>query len=284
MNKPQQSTYAPFQMLPVVGYPLKNYLTIMSQIAGLAQKGEAALIVATAKLSAIKEEYMKQHSHQNRLSLLQQYVRKWLEHPRLSRSVIGEEVVRAFYELGYREVLAPEGIDFKYTDDVANDMRTRAQKLFRWLGHYDGIKASPDKLFFIEAAILAAMPQDLRLSYLNDVYAVTGVFIGVNHNQGDAISNEQIAAALTKENMEAQLSVIKLGSCPSEAAVHNAYRELKESAGTTLAAIEALEDEYPVLTNHQKEKSRQSCFARTGRAANQVSAINANGEQYEQFG
>ena len=63
----------------------------------------------------------------------------------------------------------------------------------------------PDRLFYVEASIVA-MPNP-RLAYLNEVYACTGVFVGVQH-PGDDIDGEKMATALVK-NAEAQISVME---------------------------------------------------------------------------
>ncbi|WP_018693557.1 hypothetical protein [Algicola sagamiensis] len=210
------------------------------------------------------------HCSRNRLSILLKHMSMWLEFPRESRSIIGEEVAQAFFKLGFDQALQREGINFKRTDDVDRDMRTRAQKLFRWLGHYEDIAPDTEKLFYIEVAIVAAMPEPIRLSYLNEVFAVTGVFIGIFQDPSKELNHSQIAAALMKENTEAQLSVLGLSNEPSEEEVTNTYRELQESAGTTIAALNLLERHYPKLRSYPKVKSRLTpCFSRTGEAADQ---------------
>lgn len=186
---------------------------------------------------------MKQES---RLQLLTNAINRWLELPRTSRATICTEIVQAVDDLGLNDVLGADGITFNKTDDVYNDARVNAQKIFRWLGQYEGQHAFTDRLFCIEQAILYAMPRDIALQYLHDVYGMCGVYIGVNVPHG-AIGADAIAAAITKENAEAQISVIQLGDRPSEIAIRNAYRELKESVGTTLAALDALEIKYPLL-------------------------------------
>ncbi|WP_163833262.1 hypothetical protein [Spartinivicinus ruber] len=190
----------------------------------------------------------------HRVHLLNRYISRWLEYPKVSRQGIAEEVITFLKEYGYLEVLERENIQFSQTRNLTKDLRINAQKIFRWLGDYDEVKPSPSKLFFVEAAIVATMPLDLRMAYLNEVYDVAGVYIGVKQSSSEGICSQTMAARLTKENMEAQLSVIELGDCPTEEAVKNAHRELKESAATTQAAVEALETNYPFISL-KKEKS-----------------------------
>ena len=188
---------------------------------------------------------MKQVS---RLTLLMKAINKWLELPKVSRSALATAVVQAVDDLKMVSVLAKEGISFTYSDDIYNDSRVNAQKIFRWLGQYADQHAVPERLFYVEQAILAAMPVDLRIGYLNDVYNMVGVTVVVDHvSDGLSLSTSDMAATLTKENSDAQIAVIRLGVEPSRFEVEQAYRELRESRGTTQAAMDAFERNYPYL-------------------------------------
>ncbi|MDP5145492.1 hypothetical protein ORI98_03440 [Shewanella sp. ULN5] len=190
---------------------------------------------------------MKQVS---RLDLLMKAINAWLELPKVSRSALATAVVQAVDELKLATVLAKEGITFTHSDDIYNDARVNAQKIFRWLGQYADQNAVPERLFFVEQALLAAMPVDLRIGYLNDVYNMVGVTVVVDHvSDGLALSSNDIAATLTKENCEAQIAVIRLGVAPTRHEIEQAYRELRESRGTTQAAMDVFERSYPYLTN-----------------------------------
>jgi hypothetical protein len=190
---------------------------------------------------------MKQVS---RLNLLMKAINAWLELPKVSRSVLATAVVQAVDDLKLATVLAKEGITFTYSDDIYNDARVNAQKIFRWLGQYEGQHAVPERLFHVEQAILAAMPVELRIRYLNDVYNMVGVTVVVDHvSDGLSLSTNDLAATLTKENCEAQIAVIRLGVEPSRHEIEQAYRELRESRGTTQAAMDVFERTYPYLAN-----------------------------------
>ena len=69
------------------------------------------------------------------------------------------------------------------------------------------VKPSPSKLFFVEVAIVATMLLDLRMAYLNEVYDITGVYIGVKQSSDENICSQTMATKLTKESMETQLPV-----------------------------------------------------------------------------
>ena len=192
---------------------------------------------------------------QSRLALLMKVVHRVLELPRMTRFAFAMDVVAAVERLGLKDLLASEGITFAQTGDVHNDARVNAQKLFRWLGQYEGQHPIVDRLFHVEQAIVAAMPVHLRMSYLNDIYGSIGVTVVADqrHDSG-TLRAVDMAVSLTKENAEAQVAVIHLGIEPSREQVMNAHRELKESAATTQASMALLENEYPFLCDKQPKR------------------------------
>ncbi|PKG79860.1 hypothetical protein CXF80_16955 [Shewanella sp. Actino-trap-3] len=181
---------------------------------------------------------MKQVS---RLDLLMKAINAWLELPKVSRSALATAVVQAVDDLKLATVLAKEGITFTHSDDIFNDARVNAQKIFRWLGQYEGQHAVPE--------LLAAMPVELRIGYLNDVYGMVGVTVVVDYvGDGMSLSAYEMAATLTKENCDAQVAVIHLGINPSRHQVETAHRELRESRAVTSMSLDILEKHYPYLT------------------------------------
>lgn len=189
-------------------------------------------------------------NQKSRLDLLMVAMHRWLELPKVSRRALAVAVVEASEQLGFTARLAAEGISFAKTADPYNDGRINAQKLFRWLGQYEENHPMPDRLFHVEQVLLAAMPTHLRLAYLNDVYAPCGVtVVADSYRDAVSISSSQMAAALTKENSEAQVAVITLGVTPNRQQVTNCHRELRESRATTQASIDLLESQFPYLKN-----------------------------------
>ncbi|AEH15430.1 hypothetical protein [Shewanella baltica] len=196
---------------------------------------------------------MKTHSRKNdsRLNLLMKTIHRVLELPKMTRFALAIDFVAAVERLGLSEVLAAEGISFASTQDVHNDARINAQKLFRWLGQYEGQHPQVDRLFHVEQALVAALPEHLRVQYLNDVFGCTGVTVIADRmSDGHVLHVADMAASLTKENAEAQVTVIHLGEEPKREQLVAAHRELKESAATTQASMAALELAYPYLASH----------------------------------
>lgn len=187
---------------------------------------------------------------QSRLNLLMKTIHRVLELPKMSRFGLAMDFVAAVDRLGLNEVLAAEGINFARTDDVHNNARVNAQKLFRWLGQYEGQHPQVERLFYVEQALVAALPEHLRVQYLNDVFGCAGVtVIADSIRDGHVLRVVDMAATLTKENCEAQVAVIHLGQEPSREQLMHAHRELRESAATTQASMAALELAYPFLAN-----------------------------------
>ncbi|MGI2046111.1 hypothetical protein [Shewanella oncorhynchi] len=196
---------------------------------------------------------MKTHSRKNdsRLNLLMKTIHRVLELPKMTRFALAIDFVEAVERLGLSEVLAAEGISFASSQDVHNDARINAQKLFRWLGQYEGQHPQADRLFHVEQALVAALPEHLRVQYLNDVFGCTGVTVIADRmSDGHVLHVADMAASLTKENAEAQVAVIHLGCEPKREQLVAAHRELKESAATTQASMAALELAYPYLASH----------------------------------
>ena len=196
---------------------------------------------------------MKTHSRKkdSRLNLLMKTIHRVLELPKMTRFALAIDVVAAVERLGLSEVLTAEGISFASSQDVHNDARINAQKLFRWLGQYEGQHPQADRLFHVEQALVAALPEHLRVQYLNDVFGCTGVTVIADRmNDGHVLHVADMAASLTKENAEAQVAVIHLGCEPKREQLVAAHRELKESAATTQASMAALELAYPYLASH----------------------------------
>lgn len=181
------------------------------------------------------------HKSQNRLAILRRHMDAWAELPRHNRALVAELIVEQFQASGIQEHIAGTGVEFADSDDHYNDMRVRAQKLWRWIGAYEEAKPQPDKLWYIEQVIVSAMPEALRVAYLGEVYLQSCLSIGIDQG-GDCINPAKIAQTLIKENSEAQAAVVCLNSASSESDISTALKELRESSAATLSAIKALEE------------------------------------------
>ena len=197
-----------------------------------------------------------------RLEILNTYIDKWMELPRTKRINVADQVCDVMIELGLDELLKPLDICFSKSGDIEKDMRTRQQMFFRWLGRYLESKKQTDKLFYIEQAIVAAMPQEIRISYLNAVYSVADIYVGArNREDGQILDIGTVTASLIKESSEAQVALINLQSKPSRRAAEKAFKELDDHIGQGIAAQNTLKEEFGL-----EMKNRQTSFTRTGKA------------------
>ena len=177
---------------------------------------------------------------QNRLAILRRYMDAWADMPRHNRSLVAEIIYEKFNDLGLAEFIAGTGVEFSSSDDYTKDMRVRGQKLWRWIGAYEEAKPQPDKLFYLDQVIVAAMPEPLRIAYVSEVYLAAQLSIGIDHS-ADSACPAKIARTLIKENSEAQAAVVELDRDSSAADIDTALKELRESSAATRAAISALE-------------------------------------------
>jgi hypothetical protein len=171
---------------------------------------------------------------QNRLALIRRYLDRWSAMSRHNRQIVAEIVVEKFNELAMQEFLAGTGVEFSHSEDLCGDMRAHAQKLWRWLGAYEEVKPAPDKLWYVEQAIVASMPADMRLQYLNDVYANASVQVALKIDAGQTLLAFE---HLVQEQAEATKSLAALldGIDPGE--LDRAERELTEALGATASAL-----------------------------------------------
>src|SRR5690606_8713190 len=85
------------------------------------------------------EPRMKPKS-QNRLAILRLHMDAWAGLPRHNRQLVAEIIFEQFNASGLAEHIAGTGVEFTGSDDYANDMRVRSQKLWRWIGAYEDCK------------------------------------------------------------------------------------------------------------------------------------------------
>ena len=182
---------------------------------------------------------------QNRLAILRRWLDTWANSPRTNRSLVAEIIVEHFQACGLAEHIHGTGVEFSHSEDFSHDMRVHGQKIWRWLGAYEEAKPQPDKLWYIEQAIVAAMPEHIRIGYLGEVYQFAGVNIGIEQG-GEAMNPAKLLQSLIKENSEAQMAVANLGPDITANERNEILRELRESAAATASAIAAIESNYTV--------------------------------------
>jgi len=178
-------------------------------------------------------------NHNSRLALLHKAINRWLELPKVSRQTLSNSVFDEAFSQGVADTLHANGLSFvnpSASDDPSDVMRTNSQALFRWLGyHPDACKPQPQHLFHIEPVILSVMPSRLKTSYLNAVYAKSGVYIcdAGDSKLDDTVLTPSDSADLTRENSEAQIAIISLPHEATKEQLEVALNELSESKAKT---------------------------------------------------
>lgn len=170
----------------------------------------------------------------NRLAILRRHLDNWAGQPRHNRQLVAELVVEKFTALGMAEHLPGTGVEFSSSDDLSGDMRTHAQKLWRWLGAFEECKPGPDKLWYIEQAIVAALPPALRIAYLHDVYTDAAITVAIDVQGGDTL---MALDAVISEGADATRALVALVDGVDPGELGTAERELKESIGASQAAL-----------------------------------------------
>ncbi|WP_051560200.1 toxin YdaT domain-containing protein [Marinobacterium jannaschii] len=184
---------------------------------------------------------------QDRLQALQMYMHRWLG-TGVNREAIAATVCDKFVELGFRDRLVHLDINFQTGGDPYKARHNNAVKLFRWLEMAEQ-PANRERLWEVEPVIVAAMPAELRVSYLNDIYGCAGV-TSVCQRQLDAErSAHDLAASMTKEGAESVVACLQLPKNPTMTQVQDAHREHLEAAAVHQLAAQDLEKTYPNYTH-----------------------------------
>jgi hypothetical protein len=151
----------------------------------------------------------------------------------MSREAVAVYVTEAHEALGAESVT---GIGFDSTNkDCYTRAKSAAQKLYRWLGGDDEQEAKlPANML---PSILAAMPMEQRLSFLNQVLCHVGIEARqIGRDAAGSLDVSRHLRSVMKEGNEAQLALVTLNPDASEAELLAAHNELVESAQANEAA------------------------------------------------
>jgi hypothetical protein len=166
-------------------------------------------------------------------SVLRAEIESWRRAGNISREAVAAMVMDAHAALGGEAVT---GVDFSFVGDTYTQAKKGAQKLFRWLDADGTLPAG------MVQSILAALPLDLRLHCINQMFRPLGVearsLEPVTPARFDGLSHLQ---AMIKENSEAQSAVVVAASSKSPDAIRAAIKEVSESIQADVDAKRALE-------------------------------------------
>lgn len=194
---------------------------------------------------------MSYKSHKSPISALLEVLDAWRKGQSKSRETTAEEIVCAHERI---DGPARTGVFFEpRTTDVFKRMHTNAARIFRW---FDDTKDTNLLSVNFLPSVLEAMPEELRIHWLNDYLAPLGLCVtNVDHADGAAPDMSRLLCSVLKETSEAVQSMAESAAHPStsnlertakelgdaERAIHHALVELQPAihAPTSLKAVRA---------------------------------------------
>jgi len=167
-------------------------------------------------------------------AVLRAEIEAWRRAGSISREAVAAMVMDAHAALGGEAVT---GVDFSFVGDTYTQAKKGAQKLFRWLDVDGTLPAG------MVQSILAALPLDVRLHCLNQMFRPLGVEVrareSVTPGCFDGFSHLR---SMIKEASEAQTAVVLATNEPSIANLVAAIKEVREeveASESTLVDLEA---------------------------------------------
>ncbi|TQK10209.1 hypothetical protein [Herbaspirillum sp. SJZ107] len=151
----------------------------------------------------------------------------------MSREAFAAMVMESHQALGGE---AATGVDFTFSGDTYTQAKKAAQKLFRWLDEGCPLPAG------IVPSILAALPLDVKLHCLNQMYRPIGVeshsLASVTPAPFNAMHHLQ---NMIKEGAEAKAALVTASIQQTPEALQHAIKEVSESIEADTAAKRSLE-------------------------------------------
>src|SRR5690606_26257701 len=166
---------------------------------------------------------MQVKSQKTKLALLAHYVDQWRERAG-SRETVAVAIVETHVGAGFN---TRAKLHFDTQGDAFTLAKNAADRIFRWLDDKtkDGNFMPPN----FEDSILLAMPEDLRLGYLNEWLRLFGMAAKGLHDSSESATPSQLLPGLIKESSEATLALASLPEDPTTAQLDAADLEFAEA-------------------------------------------------------
>lgn len=175
------------------------------------------------------------HADESWIDCLKRYLRLWKRTGDFSDATICDFIVQAHVALGLD---IKSGIRFTPgSADEYNRQKANAAKIMRMLSDEPHTEGEAVAALNMLPSILAAMPIELRVDFLNEYIACLGLSVrGVEINAGSALNATSHLVNFTREACEAQTAVANLidGATPEE--LVKADRELSEVVDAATSA------------------------------------------------
>lgn len=154
-------------------------------------------------------------------AILRAEIEAWRTAGRMSREAVAIAIVEAHQALGAD--LTTE-ISFDFEGDTFARARKSAQKIFRWLDE-GNLPAN------LVPSILFALPEELRLRCLGQMYSPQGIEVrAVSPQDADDVDLSLHLPRVMKEANEAQLALVQLPPNASDSQLLGVHKELTEAA------------------------------------------------------
>lgn len=166
---------------------------------------------------------MRSESQKTKLAHLMTYIDKWRERVG-SRESVAVAIVEAHIAAGFN---TRAKLHFDTQGDSFILAKNAADRIFRWLD--DKTKDGNFMPANFEDSILLAMPEDLRLAYLNDWLRTFGMAAKAVHEGDSDICISALLPSVIKESSEATFAMASLPADPTTADLDAADREFAEA-------------------------------------------------------
>jgi hypothetical protein len=178
---------------------------------------------SVVRLTFQLEKVMNMHPQvQSIASILRAEIETWRRAGSISREAVAASVLDTYQALGGE---GATGVDFIFVGDTYTQAKKAAQKLFRWLDVDGTLPAN------IVPSILAALPLDVRMRCLNQMFCPLGVEVrAAGCGQPAGLDVSKHLRAVMKEGGEAQLALLNLSPDASDNDLLAAHKELIEAA------------------------------------------------------
>jgi hypothetical protein len=168
---------------------------------------------------------------QSPTAILRAEIEAWRTANRLSREGVAIMILDAHEKSGAD--IATE-INFDFGGDSYERAKKAAQKIFRWLDEGN----LPANML---PSILAALPTDLRLHCMNEMFRPLGVTARSSEvTDGADFDAAQHASALVRENSEGVVALLAAGANPTPSQLKAALKEVSDVRETASATERAL--------------------------------------------
>lgn len=163
--------------------------------------------------------------HKSPISALLEMLDAWRKSQHWSRETVAEEIVSAHERI---EGPARTGIQFEpRTTDVFKRMNTNAARVFRWLD--DSSKDTNLLNVNFLPSVLEAMPEELRIQWLNDYLRPLGLCVrSVEQASVDSLDVIDLLGKNLKETAEANQALAEYAAHPTKAGLAKVEKELAQ--------------------------------------------------------